>query len=353
MKRSAPWLILLALAAGVTLFYVKVIRDKQPEALAEPTQVVENSTNNSTAPPPAPEPPPAREPEPTPHGEKPAAAENPAPIGSTDIAAMYLTAIKQEQEGQVNNALATFRTIVEASPKSDEGIQAAARLGTYYCEQRESAKAIDYLKIALAGKLADEQRVKLRKMLDELSAEQILDPEANPRRVIYYTIKPGDNLSKIAAQYNITWRLIQRINGLTSTSIRVDEKLKIVKGPFDAVVEKNKYRLSVYLGSQYVKSYRVGLGKNDSTPVGNFKVESKLIEPDWIRPGKITKYGDPENQLGTRWIGFMKGYGIHGTWEPETIASQCSEGCVRMLNEEVEELFDLLVTGKSKVTIRK
>jgi len=356
MRRIGPWLVVVVLAAAVVLFYLKVI--KRPAAEVQPGSppAVAGTPSANPAelrPAPAPEPeapaPAPAEPEPAP--EPPAPEEQPAPA-STDLAAMFLTALKQEQEGQVNNALATFRTIVEASPTSDQGIQAAAKLGTHYYEEREAGKAVEYLRIALAGKLADEQRRKLRKMLDELSTEQIFDPESNPR-VSYYTIKPGDSLSKIAAKYNITWQLIQKLNGLTGTNIRVGEKLKVVRGPFDVVVEKGKYRLSVYLGNKYVKSYDVGLGKNDSTPVGTFKVESKLIKPDWIRPGKITKYGDPDNPLGTRWIGFMRGYGIHGTWEPQTIGTQCSEGCVRMLNENVEELFDLVVVGKSKVTITR
>ena len=62
--------------------------------------------------------------------------------------------------------------------------------------------------------------------------------------------------------------------------------------------------------------------------------------------------GSPENSLGTRWLGFdKKGYGIHGTVEPETIGQQVSQGCVRMLNEDVEELYDLLPRG-TRVTVQ-
>ena len=40
-----------------------------------------------------------------------------------------------------------------------------------------------------------------------------------------------------------------------------------------------------------------------------------------------------------------KGYGIHGTNEPELIGQQVSHGCIRMLNEDVEELFDVVSIG--------
>ncbi|HHN47143.1 MAG TPA: L,D-transpeptidase, partial [Planctomycetes bacterium] len=59
---------------------------------------------------------------------------------------------------------------------------------------------------------------------------------------------------------------------------------------------------------------------------------------------------------GTRWLGFGnsgpgKGLGIHGTTEPETVPGNVSLGCIRMLNEDVEELYDLAPIG-TEVIIR-
>ena len=59
----------------------------------------------------------------------------------------------------------------------------------------------------------------------------------------------------------------------------------------------------------------------------------------------------PDNILGSRWMGFdLPGYGIHGTTEPESIGKSCTQGCVRMLNSEVEELYDIVPVG-TEVTI--
>jgi len=59
----------------------------------------------------------------------------------------------------------------------------------------------------------------------------------------------------------------------------------------------------------------------------------------------------PQNVLGTRWLGFdLQGYGIHGTVEPETIGQQVTAGCVRMVNEQVEELYTIVPIG-TKVKI--
>ena len=55
-------------------------------------------------------------------------------------------------------------------------------------------------------------------------------------------------------------------------------------------------------------------------------------------------YGNPENILGTRWMGFknspgLTGFGIHGTTRPESIGREESSGCIRMGRSDVEELF--------------
>jgi len=179
-------------------------------------------------------------------------------------------------------------------------------------------------------------------------------PSAMPAdETILYTVKEGDTLGKIASRFSVGVGFIKKLNGLKSDVILVDQKLKIVPGPFHIVVEKARFRLTVYHDGRPYKSFKVGLGKNDSTPVGEYEVTSKLVNPTWRSPeGKLIPY--PDAPLGTRWIGFRDegGFGIHGTWEPKSIGKQWSHGCIRMLNRDVEEVFELVVVGKSKVTIK-
>ena len=59
---------------------------------------------------------------------------------------------------------------------------------------------------------------------------------------------------------------------------------------------------------------------------------------------------DPRNPLGSRWIewyrdGAPTSYGFHGTNDPDSIGEAASEGCVRLLNEDVELLFEILPLG--------
>jgi lipoprotein-anchoring transpeptidase ErfK/SrfK len=186
-----------------------------------------------------------------------------------------------------------------------------------------------------------------------------------------YVVKKGDSLERIAKRekLGVDWRFIQRINGLkTPTAIRPDQRLKLAYGPFDAEVVKADFRFNVYAGTGegrvMVASLPCGLGENDSTPVGTFRVRkgSKLVDPAWTNPRTGEKFAsnDPKNPIGERWIGLegttpetakFTGYGIHGTTEPQSIGKQMSMGCVRLGDAEVEVAYEL-IGEQSTVVIR-
>ena len=98
-----------------------------------------------------------------------------------------------------------------------------------------------------------------------------------------------------------------------------------------------------------------GTGKTeDLTPEGLFTITVKAVNPYYRK--KNINGGDPENPLGTRWIGFNANetdgriYGLHGTNRPETIGQYVSQGCIRLQNEAIESLFDSIPIG-TKVLI--
>ena len=164
-------------------------------------------------------------------------------------------------------------------------------------------------------------------------------------------IKEGDSLSMIADEYHTTVDFIKKQNGLTSDIIRPGMHLRVWTGRLNILVDKSQNLLTLKSDGDVIKTYRVSTGKNNITPVGTFKIVTKLVKPAWTHEGKVVPADSPENILGTRWMGFnMPGYGIHGTTMPETIGQQATAGCVRMLNNEVEEVYDLLPMG-TEVTI--
>ncbi len=123
------------------------------------------------------------------------------------------------------------------------------------------------------------------------------------------------------------------------------------KGKFSIVIDKSQNELLLTEDNNFVRTYRVATGKDNSTPIGSFKIVSKLTNPVWYTQGAVVPPNSPENVLGTRWMGIdKKGYGIHGTTQPDAIGQQVTAGCVRMVNSDVEELYSIVPVG-TDVTI--
>ena len=242
-------------------------------------------------------------------------------------------------------------------------------------ERGQLAQAAGVLNSALLDATTESDRRRLRTKLSELNRTLIFSPRVTPGMWMTesYTVQSGDTLERITRNNDlgVDHRLIARVNNISDPSkIRVDQTLKLVRGPFHAHVFKAQYRMDIYHGApdepeewMYVRSFAVGLGEHDGTPTGLFRVrrESKLVNPQWINPRTGEHFGadNPLNPIGERWIGLegigeaarFTGYGIHGTIEPDSIGSQASMGCVRLHNDDVELVFELLAEGVSVVLI--
>ncbi len=197
-----------------------------------------------------------------------------------------------------------------------------------------------------------------REALHALSQRALFayDGRRPSRLVATYTVKSGDSLSRIAAAHGNEFRCLQRFNGLQSDRIRIGQRLVVPKEKADVLIFKGDFELLVLLGGAAVKSFDVATGREGRTPEGRFVIDTKLIEPDWYSPdGKVYPYGSEENILGTRWLGFAntpehQGFGIHGTKFPESIGTEASMGCIRVRNEDVEQVYDYVCLG-AKVRI--
>ncbi len=182
--------------------------------------------------------------------------------------------------------------------------------------------------------------------------ESALPPEETPKRVDEpYTVNPGDTLTSIARRVGTTVEQIKLANRKQDDALRAGDRLLLSWRMPSLVVDKESLKLYLVYAGKVLRTYPIGIGKVDgdsglsATPEGVFVIESKLKNPPWWRRGERIEYGDPRNILGTRWMGFKKteeltGYGIHGTTQPGTVPGRTSEGCIRMLNKDAEELFE-------------
>jgi len=203
----------------------------------------------------------------------------------------------------------------------------------------------------LVDKYGDSPEAK--NVLDELgqmNIAQMFSFKPQPYTV-YHTVEKGEYLSTIARKEKTFVDSIKRINSLSSDRIHQGVKLKIDKSKYLLDIDISDNVLKLYRlfqnSTNFVKRYSVGTGKNDNTPRGLFKINLKQKEPIWYKPGgKAIPFGSKENLLGTRWMGIdCPGFGIHGTWDPQSVGMASSAGCVRLVNEDVEELYDIVPLG--------
>ncbi|OHC00804.1 MAG: hypothetical protein A3G70_02435 [Planctomycetes bacterium RIFCSPLOWO2_12_FULL_39_13] len=248
-----------------------------------------------------------------------------------------------------------FKTVEKPEAKKQETL--GLDIIDKYIKEGKKYEARNALSDIFINKKIPEKQKEIKEQLDRLNEDLIFSPSPSSDAVMY-TVQPGDVLARIAKQFNTNYELIMKINGKATTRLNIGEKLKILTGKTKILASKTDFTLTLLLNDHYVKQYRIGTGKNDKTPVGTFEVKNKIKEPTWYSPnGGVFPYGHQENILGTRWIGFKDkpdviGYGIHGTTLPETIGTASSNGCVRMINGEVEELFDF-VTLDTEIIIQR
>lgn len=218
----------------------------------------------------------------------------------------------------------------------------------------EARRLLTPLYLESSGKRAQQ----IRKILEGISRKLVFNPRVL-RGARLHIVQPGESLSKIGRRYGVNWRMISRLNRMDpDETLRVGQKLKVLDGEPSIVVWKSEFRLVLLMDGQYVKEYAVGIGKDDRTPAREFEVDNMLVNPRWYKPGGgVVEYGEEGNLLGDRWIGFSNepgaaGFGIHGTDNGKGVGQKSSNGCLRMRNADVRELYDFVVPG-TRVEIRE
>mgnify|MGYP000324192668 CR=1 FL=1 len=192
---------------------------------------------------------------------------------------------------------------------------------------------------------------KIKKNIERLNINIIFSPLLDECS-IQYAVKPNDTLIKIAKKFGTTVALIKKANGLKSDIIHPQQKLKVNTCKFSIVIDKSQNLLFLKQNDRIVKTYVVSTGKNNSTPTGKFKVANKLKKPVWFKAGAVVLPDSPDNVLGSRWIGLnIKGYGIHGNRNVNDIGKQVTQGCIRMHNKDVEELYDIVPLGTEVIIV--
>lgn len=138
--------------------------------------------------------------------------------------------------------------------------------------------------------------------------------------------------------------------------------------PGTIIVDPTAHFLYQARGNRQATRYGVGVGRDGFAWSGKAEIRMKRRWPRWVPPKEMVarderarkwangQPGGPGNPLGARALYLYAGgkdtlYRIHGTTEPESIGKSVSSGCVRMLNEDVADLFERVEIG-TQVIVR-
>jgi lipoprotein-anchoring transpeptidase ErfK/SrfK len=148
-------------------------------------------------------------------------------------------------------------------------------------------------------------------------------------------------------------RLVQARTRIVQPTVTTDTLAD--KYPWYIVVNRPKFRLTVYDHLRPKRTYRVAVGQVGlETPAGLYHVQNKAVNPAWHVPnsawagdmaGKVVAGNDPENPIKARWLGIFDGAGIHGTDELSSLGSAASHGCIRMAIPDVIQVYNEVPVG--------
>src|SRR6187397_2584100 len=133
------------------------------------------------------------------------------------------------------------------------------------------------------------------------------------------------------------------------------------EAPGTVIIDTPHTYLYYVLGGGKAMRYGIGVGREGFTWSGVKTIERKAEWPDWTPPPEMIHRqpylprfvaGGPSNPLGARAM-YLSGsvYRIHGTNDPSTIGGHVSSGCIRMVNEDVIDLYSRVHVGAKVVVL--
>lgn len=181
-------------------------------------------------------------------------------------------------------------------------------------------------------------------------------------RLVKQSSKPGRALREGASREALQAALREGASSVDLVTRRLAPKVSDKKLGKTIIIRVSQNKLYLYDGLKLQRKYSVATGQLGEypTPLGDWKVINKRINPTWVNPAKDTWGKDepdfippgPDNPLGTRALDLdAPGIRIHGTPADHSIGSYASHGCVRMHIPESEELFGLVDVGTPVIIV--
>jgi hypothetical protein len=170
-----------------------------------------------------------------------------------------------------------------------------------------------------------------------------------------HIVAPGDTLPSIAMTVGVPWQLLAKINGVDHPeSLLPGEAIKMIRGPFDAVVSVSRRRLSLQLGGNYAGGFSVVIGRRIQERVGASLAVTDVRRDRSAPPvgaAAQVSYLQQADSTGPS-IVLSDGLRIEAADDPLAVSDQAPEATLVVSARDLAELIDILGPGSS-VLIRQ
>lgn len=199
-------------------------------------------------------------------------------------------------------------------------------------------------------KLSNLERRKLVAMLDQLAGSVVYSSDYH--YLPAHVVGERETLYDIARRYQAPWRVLQNINRVADPNqLRPDSRLKVVKGPFHALVDLERSELTLLVDGRYAGRFPITSGRSPQPVAGEYRVKEKRPGRDFYAGHDVVPAAGPGNPYGLVWIGLDDGLSLHGS--PRNARPADTErGCMSLSPRDAEDVYSILSEGSS-VTIRR
>ena len=183
----------------------------------------------------------------------------------------------------------------------------------------------------------------------------------HPASISVRRAKTGRTIDALRLRSKVERALVSPVGTRTVTvplqtvQPKVTDEQLVARHPVVLIVNRGGFQISLFKRLKKVRAYPIAVGEaGRETPAGLYKIQNKAVNPAWTVPnsdwagslaGQVIPGGTPQNPLKSRWLGVYDGVGVHGTDARGSIGTNASKGCIRMLVEHVEELYDEVPVG--------
>ncbi len=203
--------------------------------------------------------------------------------------------------------------------------------------------------------LGPEETHRLEELLGQLAGTVIYSQEDH--LLPPHIVAPGENLRDIAASLNVPWPVLAKINGVEGPARLIPgEPLKVIRGPFDAVVSVSRRRLSLQLKGNYAGSFTVVVGRQFESHVGTSlpvkrvrRAPRSAAAP--VAATAVAQAGHEQEQSLPKQILIEGGLLIEAADDPAAVAESAAAKSIVVSTRDLDELIDILGEG-SRVFVK-